>query len=618
MPMRSFMPGNRRWPGRTRWLLSLFVFVALPIAVVMGGLATWNAVRMYRTQLELTLANFAQSHALIIDARLAGFAAAATVLAQSDHLLQGEHVEEVYREAAASARALDGWVVITWPGQPNRPLFNTLNPEGTASPPPEAGSPMLAAEAAAQQTGKPQFYSTFESSLGRKPAMAVVLAVMRDSEPRAFVHVAFSSDVLSRALGEGGLPEGSFAAAVSELGRVIASTSYAPAFIGQAPLDWSPTIRVRGVGLEERASITGQPRLFAYRALRLAPEWHVTIGMPLGLVTTMTWAGATQIALAGCAIAALLLLALGLLWASRREQHAAFTELEWILADIPTIIYVNRVTQDGKFERRFLSHSAEAVTGWPMAELERSGSLAALADEDAAESRAAYFRTALSEGRASMEYRLRHADGIWHWMRSTCVCLNRDAAGGYLVGCISDITEERQTQERLRQSEKLAVLGEVAANIAHEINQPLSLISMTAENGLRALNRVPLDLPADLPPVLAIDAPLQQVLLNLVTNACDAYTGTPAGGIRTVCVSASAAGRMLCISVGDSAGGIAPELLPGIFEPFVTTKAVGKGTGLGLSISLATVSALGGRIDVSNVDGGTRFAIFLPAVKDAA
>ncbi len=130
------------------------------------------------------------------------------------------------------------------------------------------------------------------------------------------------------------------------------------------------------------------------------------------------------------------------------------------------------------------------------------------------------------------------------------------------------------------------------------------------------------DVPDDLPPMLARSVPLEQVLLNVVANACDAYADrqdrepaqpdTP----KTVTISARVCEQAMRISIADHAGGIAETVLPRVFEPFFTTKPVGQGTGLGLSISYGIIVDMRGQITVRNVDGGAEFIITLPLAPD--
>jgi signal transduction histidine kinase len=237
------------------------------------------------------------------------------------------------------------------------------------------------------------------------------------------------------------------------------------------------------------------------------------------------------------------------------------------------------------------------------------------------------------------------------------------------------LAEQQEAQARVVRAERLAAVGELAGQVAHEVNNPIAIISAKARLLLRDGRaelpekagqevakiadladrvariaqgllsycrpapgaRAPLDaslplrralayvesraaaagvqvrdeLPAGLPQVHANANELEQVFLNLVLNALDAM---PAGGELRIAAERDPPGQegRLVIVVADTGTGIPPELLDRVFEPFLTTKG-GQGSGLGLSICQGLVRSHGGDIRVeSRVGAGTRVHVSLP------
>jgi CheY-like chemotaxis protein len=165
---------------------------------------------------------------------------------------------------------------------------------------------------------------------------------------------------------------------------------------------------------------------------------------------------------------------------------------------------------------------------------------------------------------------------------------------------------------------------QVLVNVQSVVNETLELLAASLPNGIRLETH----LTAGNAAVIGDPTYLHQVTMNLCTNALQAMGP---GGVLTVAtdrrqVSAQKtllrgslmAGEYICLSVGDTGSGIAPDALERIFDPFFTTKHVGEGTGLGLSLVHGIVADLGGAIDViTSVGVGTRFEIWLPIKGEA-
>jgi len=256
-----------------------------------------------------------------------------------------------------------------------------------------------------------------------------------------------------------------------------------------------------------------------------------------------------------------------------------------------------------------------------------------------------------------------------------------------VLASVFDLTEWKQAEAELRrhrealhQSEKLGALGALLAGVAHELNNPLSVVvgrsimledlfgeSKHAESvrklrgaaercarivktflalarqqqpvrprvalsdvveaaldlteyGLRTSGiEVVLDLPDSLPELYADPDQLTQVFVNLFVNAQQACTDQPGPHRLEVSARFDAAAGAVCVAVADNGPGIPSEILPRIFDPFFTTKPVGEGTGLGLSVSDGIIKSHGGTIAAARPDaGGTRFDIVLPVDEHAS
>jgi PAS domain S-box-containing protein len=112
--------------------------------------------------------------------------------------------------------------------------------------------------------------------------------------------------------------------------------------------------------------------------------------------------------------------------------------------------------------------------------------------------------------------------------------------------------------------------------------------------------------------ILGHSIQMEQVILNLLTNALDAIAESE--GEKKITLRVFKDDKGVHITAEDTGSGIPEDLLPRIFEPFYTTKEMGKGTGLGLSVSYGIINDMNGTIVVDNIDGGARFTITLPSV----
>ncbi|WP_022665429.1 c-type heme family protein [Desulfospira joergensenii] len=246
----------------------------------------------------------------------------------------------------------------------------------------------------------------------------------------------------------------------------------------------------------------------------------------------------------------------------------------------------------------------------------------------------------------------------------------REQAGLKIVLYAREITLEKQMMSRMQQAERLSAIGKMAAGVAHEINNPLGVISCytdlvkdavsepsaledigmiekhtknvqkivqellklsrpkQAVSGKCTINKVVFDavkvfqtqaaskgirvdsrLKKGLPRIKCDPGILEQILTNLWLNAFDALQET--GGQVWIETGLSKNKKEVVLSIRDNGPGIPGSVLGNIFDPFFTTKKVGKGTGLGLAVVYGFVNEMGGRIEVFS-DGETCFEIYFP------
>jgi signal transduction histidine kinase len=241
--------------------------------------------------------------------------------------------------------------------------------------------------------------------------------------------------------------------------------------------------------------------------------------------------------------------------------------------------------------------------------------------------------------------------------------------GGILT--VQDVTEDVEMEAKLSSAERLALIGKLAAKVAHELNNPLDGILRFLNLALKQLDNpeqarsyleqgrtgllrmaniltellafsrshrgraeplslsqvirqgvapfeqrareaeieLLLDVPSDLPPPASPE--VWEVISNVIKNAVDAV-----GAKGTIIVRAVPETNAVRVTISDSGPGVPPGLREKIFEPFFTTKKGAQGTGLGLALCRDTLRRLGGDIQLTECGQGAAFEMFIPTKKD--
>jgi len=357
------------------------------------------------------------------------------------------------------------------------------------------------------------------------------------------------------------------------------------------------------------------------------------------------------------------------------ELHAAEDRYRNLIEKMPLVTYMNSV--DDEFEALYMSPQLEDLLGYSAEEWQASPGLARDGvHPDDRERVTEIARAARAEGTPTRaEFRFIARDGRVVWVLDHTIPVY-DAAGGIVChqGFLLDITERKQLEEQLRQSQKMDAVGQLAGGIAHDFNNMLTAISGYADllaasfdgsdpraadveqirkaaghaavltrqllsfshkqvllpqrldvnevvRGLESMLTRTLGghvqfvtaLEGEVVPVEADPDQLAQVVVNIALNGRDAM---PDGGslrIATGTVERESR-RFAAVEVTDTGTGMDEETRARVFEPFFTTKGKGKGTGLGLATAYGVVDQSGGRIEVESTPGcGSTFRVLLPA-----
>lgn len=320
---------------------------------------------------------------------------------------------------------------------------------------------------------------------------------------------------------------------------------------------------------------------------------------------------------------------------------------------------------DGSFT--YVSPASKALLGRNPEEFIGQTGYSLLHPDDEEASRKGHEKLMQGPATATVQFRLQHKDGHYVWLETSCKSITDDTGEVIeIVGVTRDITDRKKSEEMLRQSDKLSIVGQLAASVAHEIRNPLTSLKgfiqlfeegepLDASNYYKIMHKelnridqimgqllllakpqakaykktslhelvefvetllypeaivqnvqIDTELCKRLPHITAEENELKQVLINVVKNAMDSMTD---GGVITI--RGELKNNHICLTVKDQGCGIPADRLMKIGEPFYTTKE--KGTGLGLMVSSKIMKEHNGELQFHSVEGeGTTVSMILP------
>ena len=371
------------------------------------------------------------------------------------------------------------------------------------------------------------------------------------------------------------------------------------------------------------------------------------------------------------------------------QLRAAEDRYRTLVERLPAITYIAELGSEGPWH--YVSPQIESILGFSPAEWLSDPAIwmSRIHKDDRGIALAAERRFEETHELFEAEYRMVARDGRVLWFRDEAVMLNSSDDRPLLMqGVLYDLTEHKRLEDQLRHSQKMEAVGQLAGGMAHDFNNLLMIIQAHNERLLGSiapgdpahedaieiertvvragsltrqllafsrkqvlqtrvldLNAVVVDvlkmlgrlipnqvevkvlLAPDLDCIKGDPGQIEQLILNLAVNACDAM---PHGGrvfLETANVlvdenyarkhAGAPTGKHVLLAVSDTGIGMDNEVQAHIFEPFFTTKEPGKGTGLGLSMVYGTVKQMGGAVLVRSEPGsGTTFEIFLPPAEE--
>jgi two-component system, sensor histidine kinase and response regulator len=610
--------GTVRSPTIGSQLTRVVLAAALPVWLA-SALLLYQVQVESRALIERDAAATARALMVAVDRDLASAETAALVLSYSPDLASGDLVAFHARASKLMGSGIGNNVVLT--DALGQQVLNTVKPFG--EPLPRHGNPELARRVF--ETGKPVISDLYRGGVLHRPVLSVDVPVIRDGQVIYDLSIGIFPERLSEILRQEKLPEGWIAAVFDSKGVIAARTHAADAadrFIGhKGPPALLERMAQAPEGMVETRTLEGISVSAAFVRSGVS-SWAVAIGIPTMGLTVRLWKSL------GLSLAStLVLIALGIAAARFTGERLAR----------PIRALVEPALAHGRGERvaipalglkeaddvgRALIEGSQLLAQRTAErdEVEREKRLVLDAKrqiEKDARDRSAYFTYLSHELRTPLTAILGYSNLIANRVHATSpdpkylsYCARIDEGIERLMGTVNEILDYARYEAHE------IVLHKECLDVASEIRGAIGMLEGRAAHAGVKLQH---ELAADLPRLYADPNRLQQILLNLLSNA---LKFTPAGGTATVCAMRANEPKLV-IRVEDTGIGIPAADLARILQPFArvedTAARQREGTGLGLPLTKGLVELHGGSFEIASRLGvGTTVTVCLPVASSEA
>jgi len=482
-------------------------FLGIVAVMIPGAFAAFlfqGVLKQQQAQQVSRLEGMATAVAAAVDRQLSRHIAALTVLALMPNARASGDLAEFDSIARGVANLLGGKIVFL-EGPPHyQMLLNTQVPSGSPLPTglsPGYGIALTTTYDTALATQQPAVSDLFQDTIQGGFMFAIVVPVMQGPAPRLLAF-GLGPQSLNQLLMVPSLGPGTFAAVADGNRRVVAHTVEkggrsvgrpAPEWVTKA-IEGKQRVVVVGPGWQ------GHDCVFVVERLATAPGWTVTVAEAR---QNALMDGGREVVWIAAGVAAVGFGVMLILWIARRERvidareeaaalRAGRADVERLLEGLPAMIFLREMSRSGGEPRSlFRGGDIETVLGWPASLLDNTAEWTRLLHPDDP-GPDEYLAQLMSEESVEFETRLQQPAGGWRHLKTEARVLRREPNGSIeVVGYCIDITGQRTAEHRARTADRMAMLGELATHLSHELRQPLATINMTVQNVIAAMEEGP-------------------------------------------------------------------------------------------------------------------------------